>query len=651
MKPLIHILLLIIMLALGITASLAQSIGDYKSVGTGNWTSLATWQRYNGTTYYSSGNPKLTVLTDQGGYNVVTTSISPASVCESGSFILSATVVPSLGATIKWYTVPGGGDSISTGSPYNTGNITTTTTYYVEAQYTGDTTYTTSRTAVVAIVNKAPVITTQPVSQAICLGTPITFSVTATGTPTPTYKWRKGITPIPGANFSSYTISSVSASDTTWYNVLITNSCGEITSHNIHLTLNLAPSITAQPIAPAATCSGNGTQMMSVTATGTGLTYSWRRGGVAVTNGGIISGQGTATLTLTNPTTADAGNYNVVVDGTCLPSVTSNPVMVTVNPFPLITSQPTDQLECEGNVVSFNVGTSGSGLSYTWQRKNPSEGSFADILSEPNVSYSAFGTIRLQNVGNSDAPSGTQYRVLISNANCSVTSNPAILTVNEITDVIPSVSYPFKTGVIICTGSNFSYQVTTSQPSNIVSCLWKKKIAAGPWTDVANGGVISGATSSQLTFTGVTPSESGEYKVTVEFNKTGSTTCMVTSDSRKRKLTVNPLAEVTPGGPDNTCQSVTPSAITLSGGGGGASTGAWSITNLNPANGGVNGALSTIEQIASPETVTYTPPANYSGIITLTLTTDDPAGPCGAVSATRTFTVNPLPNPSLIYHN
>jgi len=52
---------------------------------------------------------------------------------------------------------------------------------------------------------------------------------------------------------------------------------------------------------------------MSVTATGAGLTYSWRKGGTAVVNGGVISGQGTSTLTLTNPTAADAGSYDVVV--------------------------------------------------------------------------------------------------------------------------------------------------------------------------------------------------------------------------------------------------------------------------------------------------------------------------------------------------
>ncbi len=96
-----------------------------------------------------------------------------------------------------------------------------------------------------------------------------------------------------------------------------------------------SPTITNQPVAPAATCTGSGTQTLSVAATGTGLTYSWRKGGVAVTTGGVVSGQGTSTLTLANPTAADAGNYDVVVRGTC-GTTTSNVAAVTVNALPTI---------------------------------------------------------------------------------------------------------------------------------------------------------------------------------------------------------------------------------------------------------------------------------------------------------------------------
>ena len=71
------------------------------------------------------------------------------------------------------------------------------------------------------------------------------------------------------------------------------------------------PVITAEPqptVAPT-----NGTVRLTVTATGSGLTYQWRRNGVALSNGGDVSGATSPTLTLSNFTSDDAGTYSVAV--------------------------------------------------------------------------------------------------------------------------------------------------------------------------------------------------------------------------------------------------------------------------------------------------------------------------------------------------
>ncbi len=98
-------------------------------------------------------------------------------------------------------------------------------------------------------------------------------------------------------------------------------------------------------------------------------------------------------------------------------------------------------------------------------------------------------------------------------------------------------------------------------------------------------------------------------------------------------VTVNPAATVTAGGPDVVCQSNTPFALSGAGVGGGASTGAWSITSGS-------GTLSSTAQTANPALVTFTP--TTSGNVQLTLTTNDPGGPCPAVSAVRNITVQSL---------
>ena len=87
-------------------------------------------------------------------------------------------------------------------------------------------------------VNNPPSITTQPASQTVCNASSVTFSVVVTGTPAPTYQWNKGGSPIAGATASSYTIASVSAADAATYTVVVTNSCGTVTSNNAVLTVN-----------------------------------------------------------------------------------------------------------------------------------------------------------------------------------------------------------------------------------------------------------------------------------------------------------------------------------------------------------------------------------------------------------------------------
>jgi len=192
------------------------------------------------------------------------------------------------------------------------------------------------------IINGAPNITTPPATPlATCTGSGTqTMSVTATGAGL-TYEWRKGGTvlvnggAVSGQGTSTLTLTNPTTADAGSYVVVVNGTCTPAaTSNAVAVTVNTSPFITVQPVAPLATCSGSGIQTISVTATGSGLTYQWRKGGVAVSNGGVISGQGTTTLTLTNPIVADAGSYDVVVNGTCSPFATSNVVALTVNALP-----------------------------------------------------------------------------------------------------------------------------------------------------------------------------------------------------------------------------------------------------------------------------------------------------------------------------
>ena len=132
---------------------------------------------------------------------------------------------------------------------------------------------------------------------------------------------------------------------------------------------------------------------------------------------------------------------------------------------------------------------------------------------------------------------------------------------------------------------------------------------------------------------------------------TGTVTLTLTTDdpagpcgpvSATRTINVSPGPTATAGGPNTVCSSATPAAITLTGSGfgGSATTAAWSITS-----GG--GSLSSTAQTTDPASVTYTPAAGFSGVVTLTLTTDAPVG-CTAATAIRTINVNAVTNAGTI---
>src|ERR1019366_9247331 len=85
----------------------------------------------------------------------------------------------------------------------------------------------------------APSITTQPTSQTVTAGQPVTFSVTASGTAPLSYQWRKNGTAISGAASATYTTPATAPSDSgSPFSVVVSNSTGSVTSNTATLTVN-----------------------------------------------------------------------------------------------------------------------------------------------------------------------------------------------------------------------------------------------------------------------------------------------------------------------------------------------------------------------------------------------------------------------------
>ena len=185
-------------------------------------------------------------------------------------------------------------------------------------------------------VNPAPVapsIVTQPVSQTVNAGQPVTFTVVASGTPAPTYQWENAATKanIPGATSASYTIATTTAGESgSTFLVVVTNSAGSINTATVTLTVNstsVAPSIVTQPVSQ--TVNAGQPVTFTVVASGTPApTYQWHNAATQVN----ISGAMSASYSIAQTTTAESGSTFDVVVTNSAGNVTSATVTLTVNP-------------------------------------------------------------------------------------------------------------------------------------------------------------------------------------------------------------------------------------------------------------------------------------------------------------------------------
>jgi len=99
----------------------------------------------------------------------------------------------------------------------------------------------------VTVPLSAPVITQQPATQAVVLGSDATFSAQASGSPTPSVQWQVSVNggstwgPVPGATSSTYTLTPTEDESTFEYRAAFTNSQGTTYTDPASLIVGDAP--------------------------------------------------------------------------------------------------------------------------------------------------------------------------------------------------------------------------------------------------------------------------------------------------------------------------------------------------------------------------------------------------------------------------
>ncbi len=496
----------------------------------------------------------------------VTVSTQPANtvICvgSNGSFTAAATTGTGLTVGYQWQVSTNSGatwSNVTNGGVYSgatTGTLTLTAppntmnTYLYRCVASNDCGTSVNTNSATLNVYAVPVVSAHPANKIICVNNSTTFSATVSGTNL-SYQWQvstngggtwANITN--GSTYSNVTtaimtvLSATTGMNNNQYRCVI-NPCSTITNAAT-LTVNSAPAVTSNPT--NSTICPNGSTSFTCSGTGSGIAYQWQvstNGGVSysnITNGGVYNNATTTTLNITNaPGTMNGYRYRCVISGSCSPFATTSEARLIMGAAPVVTVQPPSKVVCTGTTGSTSLTATGYINTYQWEVSTNSGGSWAPIAN--GGFYAGVTTNTLQFINPTLSMSGYMYRCVVTNACLVATiSNAMTLTVanSPVTTLQP-------TNKIVCSGDNTTYTVTATSSAPI-SYQWQGSVDGITWTNIANGGIFSGATTTTLTLTGVYQGTFNRYRC--ELN----TGCIPAATTNVATLTVEtaPLISINP---------------------------------------------------------------------------------------------------------
>ena len=185
-------------------------------------------------------------------------------------------------------------------------------------------------------------ITTQPSNQSAAQGVSATFTVAATGVPSPAYQWQ--LCPsggawagISGATSASYTTAALaSANNGSQYRCVVTNGINTLTSNAATLTVtsNALPSFTTQPADCTLTAAGLTASFTAAASGPPSPTYQWQVSTDGGSTWGNVSGATSATYSFTSASGDDGKCYRCVATNSVGTAQSSSAQLViyTTNP-------------------------------------------------------------------------------------------------------------------------------------------------------------------------------------------------------------------------------------------------------------------------------------------------------------------------------
>jgi hypothetical protein len=497
----------------------------------------------------------------------------------AASFTAAASGYPT--PTVQWQVSTNGGINFTnladggnySGSATGTLNITGITTsmngYEYRALFSntpvGASSSETATSLVATLtVDYVPSITSNPANQTINTGGTATFSATASGNPSPTVQWE--VSTDGGNTFSNISNGGVYSGVTTdtltitnagssmngyEYQAVFTNtlfgasSSSTATSNPATLFVDYAPSVITNPPTNRPLNAGNETTF-SVAASGWPIPgIQWQvstDGGTIFTNisnGSIYSGVTTTTLIITDVTASMNGYLYQAVFSNLLLGAENDSIAISttttliVDSAPSITSNPTTVEIVNGNTTTFTVAASANPTpSVQWQVSIDGGITYNDISN--GGFYSGVTTDTLTIIGATAEMNGYLYQAVFSNTLFG-DSSPSITITDSATLIVDFAASVITnpTNQTVIAGDTISFSAGASgYPAPSVQ--WQVSTDDGnTFTDVSNGGVYSGATSTTLNITDATAAMNG-YLYQAIFSNTlvgaGSPSTAITTD-------------------------------------------------------------------------------------------------------------------------
>jgi len=323
---------------------------------------------------------------------------------QNASFTASISGIPT--PTVKWQVSTDNGSTwndVTSSSPYSgqatgtlaiTGATAAMNGFEYQCLASNSAQSNVASSAVTLTVDTVPTLTTQPTAQSVTAGGNSTFTVAASGNPSPTYQWQVStdsgktwttltdVAPYNGTKTGTLTITGATATINGYqYQCLASNSVqSNVASNAVTLTVDTVPAITTQPTSQTVTAGGNA--VFTVVASGNPApTYQWQvntNGGSTwtnLTNTVPYSGTATATLTITGATAVMNGyQYQCLASNSAQSGVASTAAVLSVIPSAATA-------DAGQSVIS-------SGFMATWNAMSGAMGYRLDVST--NSSFSSF---------------------------------------------------------------------------------------------------------------------------------------------------------------------------------------------------------------------------------------------------------------------